>query len=164
MSAELGPPWIPGLTRRVSMSRRAFLGTVGAGSLAAALSACTNNSGAPAPTGSSPPTSGGDAVGVVPGPQPVTGGTPGGRVVVGWDDEPYAFGDPARAYNLLDYDVATELVFFGALLAFGGQTGGPIANLAKDMPEVSSDGLELTFKLKPDVKFHNGRVIEAADF
>lgn len=148
---------------RPMMSRRYFLGAVGATTVAGALAACTNTSAPPTP-GSSTPGAVDDVTGVVPGPQPVTGGTSGGRVVAGWDDEPYAFGDPARAYNLLDYDVATELVFFGALLAFGGQTGGPIPNIAKDMPKVSSDGLELTFTLKPDVTFHNGRVIEAADF
>jgi hypothetical protein len=32
------------------------------------------------------------------------------------------------------------------------------------MPEVSEDGTVLTFTLRPDVKFHNGRVITAEDF
>ncbi len=149
---------------RSPFSRRAFLGIAGTTALGAALAACTSKTSTGS-SGSAAPSGGGATIaGEVPGPQPVSGGTYGGRVVVGWDTEPYAFGDPARAYNLLDYDVATELVFFGSLLAYGGQTGGPVPNIAAAMPQISSDGTTLTFTLKPGVKFHNGREIEAADF
>jgi ABC-type transport system substrate-binding protein len=152
------------MTADRGLSRRAFLAGSGAAALAAGLAACSSSSGksvtTASPSGSTDPNAKSD----VPGPQPTNGGTDGGHVTVGWTDEPYAFGDPARAYNLLDYDVATELVFFGSLLAFAGQTGGPIPNLATAMPKVSQDGKTLTFTLKPGLKFHNGRVIEAADF
>jgi ABC-type transport system substrate-binding protein len=36
--------------------------------------------------------------------------------------------------------------------------------MAEGMPEISSDGLVYTFKIKPGIKFTNGREVEAADF
>jgi peptide/nickel transport system substrate-binding protein len=142
------------------VSRRTFLGVAGTTALGAVLAACTGSSGGPTMGGSG----GARIPGDVPGPQPVSGGTYGGRIVVGWDDEPIAFGDPPRAWNLLDYDVVTTLVFFGGLLAYEGQLGGAIPNLAASLPDISQDGLTLTFQLRPDITFHNGRRIEAEDF
>jgi ABC-type transport system substrate-binding protein len=71
--------------------------------------------------------------------------------------------DPAQSYNLFSYDIVTELVFFGGLLCYGEQFGGPIPNLAASMPEISSDKTTFTFTLKPGVKFHNGREITMDD-
>jgi len=100
--------------------------------------------------------------GTVPGPSPVSGGRYGGRVIAGYAAPPDS-NDPAQSYNLFSYDIVTELVFFGGLLAYGGQYGGPIPNLAAKMPEVSADKKTFTFTLRPGVKFHNGREIVADD-
>src|ERR1700745_134293 len=53
----------------------------------------------------------------VPGPQPVSGGRYGGTVKVAWSDPPDSF-DPALGENLTAWDCLTELVFFGALMAY----------------------------------------------
>jgi peptide/nickel transport system substrate-binding protein/oligopeptide transport system substrate-binding protein len=37
-------------------------------------------------------------------------------------------------------------------------------DLAEDWPTISSDGKAYTIKIRPDVKFHNGRELEASDF
>jgi len=40
----------------------------------------------------------------------------------------------------------------------------PVPDIAAEMPEVSADGLTYTFKLRKDVKFHDGKEVTAADF
>jgi ABC-type transport system substrate-binding protein len=99
----------------------------------------------------------------VPGPQPVSGGRYGGTVSVVWSDPPNSF-DPAVGYNLTAWDAITELVFFGGLMAYDKQLGGPVPNIAAAPPVMSADNTSLTFKLRPGVKFHNGRDIVASDF
>lgn len=146
------------------LTRRQFLATTGrvsgSGALAALAAACTRGRA----TGASPGASGSVQITEsVPGPPPVSGGRYGGRVVVGWTDGPNSF-DPALGYSLSAWDGITELAFFGGLLAYDGQTGGPAPNLAAAMPQVSSDGTTLVFTLRPGVKFHNGREITAEDF
>jgi len=127
------------------------------GSVAAA---CTGGSSGPPPSSAS-------GVGVtiqgdVPGPGPVSGGHYGGRIVAGYATPPDS-NDPAQSYNLFSYDIVTELVFFGGLLAYGEQYGGPVPNLAAGMPTISSDKKTFTFTLRPGVKFHNGREMTADD-
>lgn len=99
----------------------------------------------------------------VPGPQPVSGGRRGGAVKVAWVDPPDSF-DPAVGENLTAWDCVTELVFFGGLMAYDGQFGGPVPNLATAPPTISRDGTTLTFRIRPDVKYHNGRSVVAGDF
>lgn len=152
---------------RIPLDRRGFLrltgaagaaGAVGAGGpLLAACSAGSPGSGL-----------GNGKTGIqisehVPGPQPVSGGRRGGIVKVAWTDPPDSF-DPSIGENLTAWDCLTELVFFGALMAYDGQFGGPVPNLAAAPPQVSQDGTTLTFRIRPDVKFHHGRAIAAADF
>lgn len=150
--------WGPRFNRRTFLRLSAAAGGLAlGGSLAAA---CTR--GGQKSTPSSTSTSGVVIAGTVPGPGPVSGGRYGGRVVVGYADPPDS-NDPAQSYMLFSYDIVTELVFFGGLLAYGGAFGGPIPNLAASMPTVSSDNTTFTFTLRPGVKFHNGREITADD-
>src|SRR6266852_5191695 len=145
------------------LDRRAFLRLTGAaGTLGAAgplLSACSTS-----PSGHvSGRVSGAKIKESVPGPQPVSGGKYGGTVKVAWSEPPDSF-DPALGENLTAWDCLTELVYFGSLMAYDKQFGGPVPNLAAAPPVISKDGKTLTFKIRPGVKFHNGRTIVAADF
>jgi ABC-type transport system substrate-binding protein len=149
--------------RRVTIDRRGFLRLTGAaGAVSAAgplLEACSSGGSGTAPSGKT-----GIRISEhVPGPQPVSGGRRGGTVKVAWVDPPDSF-DPAIGENLTSWDCLTELVFFGALMAYDGQFGGPVPNLAAAPPAISQDGTVLTFRLRPDVKYTNGRPVVAGDF
>ena len=152
--------------RAAALDRRGFLrltgaaGAVGAvGGAGPLLAACSAT-----PAGTGPAGQAGIRIKEhVPGPQPVSGGRRGGTVKVAWVDPPDSF-DPAVGENLTAWDCLTELVYFGSLMAYDGQFGGPVPNLAASPPVVSQDGKTLTFTIRPDVKFHNGRKIVAADF
>jgi ABC-type transport system substrate-binding protein len=152
----------PGQPRQ--LDRRGFLRLTGAAGAVSAfgagplLAACSSTSG--------PAAAGGKGVSIkeyVPGPQPVSGGRYGGTLNVVWSDPPDSF-DPAIGENLTAWDCLTELVFFGGLMAYDKQFGGPAPNLAAAQPTISADATTLTFKIKPHVKFHNGRSIVASDF
>jgi ABC-type transport system substrate-binding protein len=150
----------------VPLDRRGFLrltgaaGTLGAmGATGPLLAACSSTSGGHITGGRT----GTRIKEYVPGPQPVSGGRYGGTVKVAWTDPPNSF-DPALGENLTAWDCLTELVYFGSLMAYDKQFGGPVPNLAAGPPLISKDGKTLTFKIRPDVKFHNGRTIVAADF
>jgi peptide/nickel transport system substrate-binding protein len=152
-------PWERGLTRRAFLARSGTAGALVAlgGGL---LSACTREEErVPRKTGATPTE---DVIGIVPGPQPVEGGQYGGRVSSGYIDGPGSL-DPHLAGNFFDYDVTTILVFFGALYGYGGQTGGPIPNIAAEMPDISQDRLTFTIPIKQGIKFHNGRELTAED-
>ncbi|HEY1643408.1 MAG TPA: ABC transporter substrate-binding protein [Streptosporangiaceae bacterium] len=154
------------MTARRPLDRRDFLrlaggaGAVGAAVSAGPLLAACGGSAAPAAKAAG----GGTRIHeYVPGPQPVSGGHYGGTVAVVWSDPPNSL-DPAVGYNLTAWDCITNLVFFGGLMAYDKQVGGPVPNIAAAMPQVSADAKTLTFKLRPDVKFHNGRTVTAGDF
>jgi ABC-type transport system substrate-binding protein len=153
----------PRQSQAMPLDRRAFLRLTGAaGTLGAAgplLSACSTGSGGQI----SGKVTGARIKEYVPGPQPVSGGRYGGTVKVAWSDPPDSL-DPALGENLTAWDCLTELVYFGSLMAYDKQFGGPVPNLAAAPPAISKDGKTLTFKLRPGVKFHNGRAIVAADF
>jgi ABC-type transport system substrate-binding protein len=154
----------PQTRRPVPLDRRGFLKLTGtAGALGAVggplLAACSTTSG-----GTAIPKKGGVRIKeYVPGPQPVSGGNYGGTVRVSWANPPDSF-DPALGENLTAWDCLTELVYFGALMAYDKNFGGPVPNLAAAPPAISQDGKTLTFKIRPDAKFHHGRKIVAGDF
>ena len=157
-----GQAWGPGWTT----DRRGFLRLTGAAGLLGAVGV----TGAVAGCSSGTPTAGPSASGgggqiheYVPGPQPVSGGRHGGTVAVVWSDPPNSF-DPAVGYNLTAWDAITQLVYFGGLMAYDKQVGGPVPNIAAAPPALSPDSKTLTFKLRQGVKFHNGRAVVAGDF
>jgi peptide/nickel transport system substrate-binding protein len=141
--------------------RRGFLRLTGAAGLLGALAGCSY--GAQAAASQSAPGGGVRIREYVPGPQPVSGGRYGGTVAVVWSDPPNSF-DPAVGYNLTAWDAITELVYFGGLMAYDKQLGGPVPNIAAAPPVMSADSTTMTFKLSEGVKFHNGRDIIAGDF
>ncbi len=150
-----------GLDRRGFLRLTGAAGTLGAfGAAGPLLAACSAGQTGPA-TG--PAKAGAQIKEYVPGPQPVSGGRYGGTVKVAWSTAPDSF-DPAIGENLTAWDCLTELVYFGALMAYDKQFGGPVPNLAAAAPAISADGKTLTFRIRPDVKFHHGRAIVAGDF
>jgi ABC-type transport system substrate-binding protein len=140
--------------------RRGFLRLTGAAGLLGALAGCSYGASA---ASESAPGGGVRLREYVPGPQPASGGRYGGTVAVVWTDPPNSF-DPAVGYNLTAWDAITELVYFGGLMAYDKQLGGPVPNIAAAPPTLSADSTTMTFKLRPGVKFHNGRAIIASDF
>ena len=155
-------PVIPGTAASGSLGRRGFLRLSGAAGVLSVVGVAGCAAGS-AGTGAAAPGGGVRIHEYVPGPQPVSGGRYGGTVNVVWSDPPNSF-DPALGYNLTAWDAITELVFFGSLMAYDKQLGGPVANIAAGPPHISADGKTLTFSLRPGVKFHNGREIVASDF
>jgi ABC-type transport system substrate-binding protein len=149
-----------------STDRRGFLRLTGAAGLLGATGAVGGLAGCATSTGGAGKTAPGGGVRIheyVPGPQPASGGRYGGTVNVVWSDPPNSL-DPAVGYNLTAWDAITQLVFFGSLMAYDKQFGGPVANIAAGPPRISADSKTLTFALRRGVKFHNGREIVASDF
>jgi len=89
------------------------------------------------------------------GDQPVRGGV----VTVAFSEEPNSL-DPILGYNVAAWQSLMNL--YRGLMIFEGDSAVP--DMADGMPEISADGLVYTFKIKPGIKFHNGREVEAADF
>ncbi|MGH3185627.1 MAG: ABC transporter substrate-binding protein, partial [Streptosporangiaceae bacterium] len=143
--------------------RRGFLRLTGAAGLLGAGGAVAGCSYGTQAASQSAPGGGARIHEYVPGPQPVSGGRYGGTTAVVWSDPPNSF-DPAVGYNLTAWDAITELVYFGGLMAYDKQLGGPVPNIAAAPPILSADSTTLTFKLRQGVKFHNGRAIVASDF
>lgn len=145
------------------LTRRRFLRLLGgAGALATLgpLASCTSGPGKEASP--SPTTSGAKInAAIVPGPGPVSGGTYGGGIVAGYG-RPYDNNDPARGEDLFSWDIISNLVFFNAVLAFQGQAGSPMANIA-ELPQVSQDKKTLTFTVRDNFLFETGRAITADD-
>jgi ABC-type transport system substrate-binding protein len=95
------------------------------------------------------------APGAAPGDQPVRGGV----VTVAFSEEPNSL-DPILGYNVAAWQGLMNL--YRGLMIFEGDKAVP--DMADGMPEISADGLVYTFKIKPGIKFHNGREVEASDF
>ncbi|OBW63176.1 MAG: ABC transporter substrate-binding protein [Dehalococcoides mccartyi] len=83
----------------------------------------------------------------------------GNNVLTLVGQEPYTL-DPAKVSD--SGSVTYIYQIFSGLLKMGDDLT-PVADIAQSW-EVSPDGLTYTFYLKPNVKFHNGRVLTAADF
>ena len=83
----------------------------------------------------------------------------GGEIVVAYKDD-LATLDPAIGYDWTNWP-AIKMVFDGLLGYDSGTTLEP--RIAADMPAVSDDGLVYTFKIRPGVKFSNGREVTADD-
>lgn len=93
-------------------------------------------------------------------PEPV----PGGTVTVAQWEAPAGVFNPWAAAGAADLDVAR--LVYGSLLEWTGADGpyaaGTGGALAEDY-RVSADGLEITFRLKPGVRWHDGQPFTAAD-
>ncbi|MFC5802937.1 ABC transporter substrate-binding protein [Streptomyces formicae] len=99
---------------------------------------------------------------IAPGPGTPSKAGYGGYVVTGWTDEAQSY-DPALGYDLHAWEAATS-VLYTPLYQFDGQSGGPAPSAAARQPEVSEDGLLYTVRLRPGVRFHNGREVTADDY
>lgn len=84
---------------------------------------------------------------------------PADRLVIGADTEPDTL-DPHRTTSAVAGDVLCRVG--GSLLA-PDERGVPVPYLAQRW-ETSPDGLTWTFHLRPDVRFHDGTPLRAADF
>jgi ABC-type transport system substrate-binding protein len=95
-----------------------------------------------------------------PTPTPVPAGpATGGTVTVAFTEDPNSL-DSILGYNLPAWQSLMNL--YRGLMIYEGDRAVP--DMADGWPEISPDGLVYTFKIKPGIKFHNGREVEAADF
>src|SRR5688500_5042253 len=83
----------------------------------------------------------------------------GGEMVVTFKDDLVTV-DPAIGYDWKNWSVIKSV--FDGLMDYKPGTTELVPDLAESY-EVSPDGLTYTFKLRPGVKFHNGREMTAAD-
>lgn len=83
----------------------------------------------------------------------------GGQMVVTYKDDISTF-DPAIGYDWQNWSMIKSL--FDGLMDYKPGTTELIPDLAESYT-ISEDGLVYTFKLRPGVKFHNGRDLTAAD-
>jgi ABC-type transport system substrate-binding protein len=130
------------------MDRRTFLRAMFIGGGAALLAAC----------GAAPATPGDPAA--TSAPTAPAGPKQGGvyRTVTA---EPFGTLDSARAFGWVDWWLSYNVIH-STLYRFDA-SGNILAELADGMPTVSDDQLTYTVKLKPGVKFHNGREMTASD-
>jgi ABC-type transport system substrate-binding protein len=84
---------------------------------------------------------------------------PGGSITVTYKDD-VATLDPAIGYDWQNWSMIKSL--FDGLMDYVPGTTTLRPGLAESY-EISPDGLVYTFKLRPGVKFHNGREMTAED-
>ena len=95
-----------------------------------------------------------------PTPTPVPAGpVRGGTLTLAFTEDPNSL-DAILGYNLAAWQSLMNL--YRGLMIYEGDRAVP--DMADGWPEISPDGLVYTFKIKPGIKFHNGREVEAADF
>lgn len=94
------------------------------------------------------------------GPAPNAGGTGGGTINIGLADEPDTLDPHLSGQAVVS---SFTLMIGGALLAQDPQSKDYVCYLC-DSYEVSPDGLTWIFKLKQDVKFHDGNPLKAQDW
>jgi peptide/nickel transport system substrate-binding protein len=161
-SEEIGRP-APGISRRTLLVRGGQLGTLFvAGGALAACDLGGGDDGGTAGASAGPPPGAGERIRGIPGPPAYEGGERGGTVVVAWNEGPNSL-DPTLGYNPTAWDAITQLLY-APLFAFAGQSGPAAAQGAAAMPKVSDGGRTLVVKLRPGVKFHNGREVTAEDY
>lgn len=97
-----------------------------------------------------------------PGPGEIAEGLRGGTVTTVWSSPPMPF-DPATAWDLQGWEAITQLIYT-PLLQYQGQNGAAAPSAAAEMPTFSKDSMTATIKLRPGVKFHNGREVIAQDY
>jgi ABC-type transport system substrate-binding protein len=83
----------------------------------------------------------------------------GGEIVVTYKDD-VATLDPAIGYDWQNWSMIKSL--FDGLMDYEPGTSTLRTDLAESY-EISPDGMTFTFKLRPGVKFHNGREMTAED-
>lgn len=83
----------------------------------------------------------------------------GGSMVMTWKDDVSTL-DPAIGYDWQNWSMIKSL--FGRLLDYEPGTTKLKPDLAESY-EISEDGLNYTFKLRSDIKFHNGRTVTPED-
>jgi peptide/nickel transport system substrate-binding protein len=93
-----------------------------------------------------------------------TTGAGGGKVaeslVIGTTESLQNSFDPAQAYDFFGFEVVGNVAETLVTYAPNATTVSPL--LAADMPEVSSDATTYTFKLRENVKFHDGTPVDSA--
>ena len=99
--------------------------------------------------------------GVAAGMSPAMADMPkqGGQMVVSFKDD-MATLDPAIGYDWQNWSIIKSL--YSRLMDYKPGTTELIPDLAESY-DISDDGLTYTFKLRPGVKFHNGRTMTADD-
>jgi len=93
------------------------------------------------------------------GPAAAQEGGFGGEMVVTYKDDISTF-DPAIGYDWQNWSMIKSL--FDGLMDYNPGTTELIPDLAESYT-ISEDGLVYTFKLRPGVKFHNGRELTSTD-
>jgi peptide/nickel transport system substrate-binding protein len=83
----------------------------------------------------------------------------GGAVVVTFKDD-LATLDPAVGYDWQNWSIIKSI--FSGLMDYKPGTTELMPDLAESYT-ISDDGLTYTFTLRPNLKFHNGRAVTAAD-
>ena len=83
----------------------------------------------------------------------------GGEMIVTYKDDVSTL-DPAIGYDWQNWSIIKSL--FDGLMDYKPGTMDLVPDLAESY-EIAPDGLTYTFKLRPGVKFHNGRALVAED-
>ncbi|QUJ69682.1 ABC transporter substrate-binding protein (plasmid) [Photobacterium sp. GJ3] len=84
----------------------------------------------------------------------------GGQMIVTYKDDVTTL-DPAIGYDWQNWSMIKSL--FDGLMDYVPGTTELTTDLAESY-EISEDGKIYTFKIKPNIQFHNGRKVTAADF
>ena len=87
-------------------------------------------------------------------------GGSGGAITVAYQND-IATLDPAIGYDWQNWSIIKSL--FSRLLDYEPGTTNLVPDLATEMPKISADGMTFEFKMRDDVKFHNGRLLVADD-
>ncbi len=143
--------------RAARFSRREMLAGAGIGLGALYLTGCGGTSQKLATTTSSQTAA---VAPNIPGPR-ATGGQTGGSITVGWEQEGNSF-DPAIGYDLISWDSLCNCTT-APLLIFGANGDGPYPNAALSVEPAEGNAV-YTIKLRPGVRFHNGRAVTARDY
>ena len=85
--------------------------------------------------------------------------TPGGNIIITYKDD-VATLDPAIGYDWQNWSMIKSI--FDGLMDYAPGTTDLVPGLAESYT-ISDDGKTFVFKLRPGVKFHNGRVMTADD-